>query len=114
MKDFKGTPGPWFVHDTYEDYQEDSGIIVWNGDEQAHKPICNMGEMGDLNYAEELANANLIAAAPQMMNALQEIRSIANSRGSETAKNRMIINEADAALEKAFGFNYGKKGVDNA
>lgn len=69
MKNLKHTPGPWLVHDSYE---EDGKIIVWDGDEQAHKEICDMGEMGDMNYAQELANAKLIAVAPEMYQAMQE------------------------------------------
>ena len=64
----KHTPGPWLVHDSYD---EDQKIIVWDGDEQAHKPICDMGEIGDMNYADELANAKLIAAAPDLLEALK-------------------------------------------
>lgn len=115
MKDFKGTPGPWQVVDTYEEYNEQGPqIIIWNGDEQAHKPICDMGEMGDMNYAEELANANLIAAAPDMAAALQEIILLANSRGPEPAKYGMIIRVADGALDKAFGIKDKVKGADHA
>ena len=70
-KDFKGTSGSWQVVDTYEDYNEDSGVIIWDGDEQASGPICDMGEIGDMNYGEVLANAKLIAAAPDLLRACE-------------------------------------------
>lgn len=73
--DFKGTPGPWQVVDTYDNYEpytpETPQIIIWDGDEQARGPICDMGEIGDMNYAECLANANLIATGPELLLALQ-------------------------------------------
>lgn len=67
----------WQVVDTYDNYEpytpETPQIIIWDGDEQADGPICDMGEIGDMNYAECLANARLIAAAPDMIEALQSI-----------------------------------------
>lgn len=72
--EFKGTQGNWQVIDTYDNYlpytTETPQIIIWDGDEQASGPICDMGEIGDMNYAEALANAKLIAAAPEMLEAL--------------------------------------------
>ena len=58
----------WKVVDTHD---EDSKIIIWDGDEQAHTPICDMGEIGEINYAETLKNAKLIAAAPKLLGALE-------------------------------------------
>lgn len=77
METPKFTKGPWLVHDTYDDYHEYSidnpQIIVWDGDEQASQPICDMGEMGDFNYAECLANAKLISAAPELYETLEDL-----------------------------------------
>lgn len=50
MLGFKGTGGDWQVIDDYENYvpysTDTPQIYIWNGDEQAHSPICDMGETG--------------------------------------------------------------------
>lgn len=93
------TPGPWKVFDSYD---QDHRIILWDGDEQSHKPICNMGEIGDMNYAQDLANAKLIAAAPDMLAAITyAIAALAGSDGVEYGE---LIADADKArkcLQKA-------------
>jgi hypothetical protein len=110
MNKFKGTPGPWQVVDTYEDYNEDSGIIIWDGDEQASGPICDMGEMGDMNYAEALANAHLIAAAPDLLEALvlatANLEALAMERFGDhwlKCNSYELLEKAKAAMNKALG-----------
>ena len=66
---FKGTQGDWQVVDTYD---ENGKIIVWNGDEQAHAPVCDFGEIGDMNYYTVFKDAKLIAAAPTLFGCLEE------------------------------------------
>lgn len=110
MDEFKGTPGPWQVVDTYQEYTDESGIIIWNGDEQASGPVCDMGEMGDMNYGEALANANLIAAAPDLLGALQllihyhmcEQEGMSSGQPSATEW-YAAVDRASAAIGKAFG-----------
>jgi len=72
---FRHVIGEWQVVDDYEKYvpytPEAPQIYIWDGDEQAHKPICDMGDIGDMNYAQELFNATLISKAPRMLNILQ-------------------------------------------
>lgn len=67
-KDFKGTDGNWQVLDEYD---IDNKIKIWNGDEQAHAPIMQTEELGDLNYFEAFQNAKLIAKAPELLNAVR-------------------------------------------
>ena len=70
MKEFKGTPGPWFVKMEACDQTVAldimgcgvcvSSAIPWSSDTEC-----------DIDKA--VANANLIAAAPELLEALQEI-----------------------------------------
>lgn len=73
----KHTKGIWQVVDTYENYEpytpDTPQIIIWDGDEQASGPICDMGEMGDMNYAEALANAHIISAAPEAIEFIADL-----------------------------------------
>ena len=66
MKEFKGTPGPWVVNDIGQH---------WNNKALAHLEIT-FGEDGgcicDTVYQRE--DANLIAAAPELLEALRQLR----------------------------------------
>lgn len=119
MNEFKGTSGPWQVVNTYEDYNEDSGIIIWDGDEQASGPICDMGMIGDMNYGETLANAHLIASAPELLELLGEAKEMICSlklsmlihpdfeEGSEfddmTSGAQEVEDKIEASIAKALG-----------
>ena len=100
MGKFKGTKGNWQVVDTYQEYTDESGIVVWDGDEQAFGPICDMGEMGDMNYAEALANAKLIAAAPNMLEVCERIMHLYKEDGHLLNFNVDIVR---IAISKAVG-----------
>ncbi|MRX40594.1 hypothetical protein GJU43_15000 [Flavobacterium sp. LC2016-23] len=60
----------WQVVDTWDD---DRKIIVWDGDEQAFEAVCEFGPIGEMNYADTLARAKLIAFAPKMYRELVNI-----------------------------------------
>lgn len=86
MSEFKGTPGPWIASDYYCD---STTIIDGSGFSVADAPRCIIREgwsdMGFQHWAasdeahrwisedEQRANANLIAAAPELLEALQEL-----------------------------------------
>lgn len=61
MNEFKGTPGPWEV-------EPNPGKGSWVGDSKGNWSALSCGRSND----EGEANAHLIAAAPDMLEALQE------------------------------------------
>lgn len=83
----KATSGPWVAH---------CGFVATQG----HKAICKMSYTGAVNFAtgpatlEDTANAKLIAAAPDMFQALAAIVELQADHG------RMNLMEC-AALARA-------------
>lgn len=66
MSEVKHTPGPWALDDTGWIARVDNG-----------EPVCliNAGLRNDELPSQELADAHLIAAAPEMLEALKACRS---------------------------------------
>lgn len=60
MKEFKGTPGSWVVDEDYDVTTEDGTVVSW-------------GAEGIFEPDEIIANAHLIAAAPDLLEALQQM-----------------------------------------
>ncbi|HBN6008645.1 TPA: hypothetical protein L3I95_003684 [Enterobacter cloacae] len=130
MKEFKGTPGPWLASHHYSDvvtvidsqglevvtaehcpimqnYDERLGIDHWADDARAFR---------ELPEHEQAANAYLIAAAPDLLEALQTIQAkmsdfikLANEVGINDADGFYLAAAADAevkaraAISKALG-----------
>lgn len=69
MSQFKGTPGPWVTCDTHGAI-ENGGCVqeVASGRERMIAACCHY-----VSRAEVIANARLIAAAPELLEALQEV-----------------------------------------
>jgi len=105
MKKFQGTKGNWQVVDTFDDYHEYSKdnphIIIWDGDEQASAPICDMGELGDFDYAEALSNAKLIAKAPELAKCLEDFIDSCY-RGCSKSELDILRQNAERVLNEAF------------
>ena len=68
---FKGTPGPWKVAQSLDDTS--IGVIPQDGvfAEDGLAPICIVTPVKQMNEFD-LPNATLIAAAPEMLEAMQE------------------------------------------
>lgn len=79
MKEFNGTPGSWVVDGDYDVTTEDGTVVSWSAE-------------GIFEPDEIIANANLIAAAPDLLEALMDI-----SRGC------VDMEKVNAAISKALG-----------
>jgi hypothetical protein len=88
MNKFKGTHGEWFVSGGNEVVSMPSQTKISN-------------DISGNNYEEAKANAKLIAAAPDMADALQSIVTIAKARGLDINKLKTIIEFAELSLKNA-------------
>ena len=89
MSEFKGTLGPWSAGED-EESMATSIITAGSGD-----ILCVVGTFMT-STEEDLANAELIAAAPDLLAALQAVVSVADRATVE-------FNMARAAISKATG-----------
>ena len=91
MTQVKHTPGPWVA----EDYAG-AGSVPWYVVPHDHK-----GTIAALTGLDAEANARLIAAAPDMLEALQALVSANNS--TDGMAMRKAWGKADAAIARATG-----------
>ena len=92
MTDTKHTPGPWRLG--IRQPTSDKFIYGQNGEEIADCDMIN-------NFPENnLANARLIAAAPDLLNAVEHLLLIAMETASE---DNIVIIAAEHAIAKAYG-----------
>lgn len=96
MKEFKGTPGPWFEHregfsTVYIEARIGGGMIQ----EVAACGPCDKGS------EQQSANANLIAAAPELLEALQEtIHEVGHWLSTQKPE---LKEKIESAINKALG-----------
>jgi hypothetical protein len=102
----KHTPGPWIVHDH-------APASVWAGDE--HVATCNWWidpaaiQEGEPDYrvksaTKREANARLIAAAPDMLEAMKNLLDLFDPYGPEAQR---AAKQARAVIAKAEGRSHG-------
>ncbi|MDH0356513.1 hypothetical protein [Morganella sp. GD04133] len=84
--EFKGTPGPWSHADSHGLNETAGGAIHGDG-----KTLCLVLGKGT-GKEKATANAKLMAAAPELLDALIEIRKLV-----------AYHDQADAAINKALG-----------
>ena len=97
-KHTKHTPGPWYVPD-----QRDC-IVEFVNEETGYKiAIANCGESYVLDDAEMCANAALIAAAPELLEALRVLVDHTQEQYPhfESERGQRDIAQALAAIAKA-------------
>lgn len=86
MQEFKGTPGPWHVsNEGCMLIRDDAGLSI----------VAKY--VGYTNDEEELANARLISAAPELLEALQGYMS-AVERMNQAMKDGVNVQGAISAL----------------
>jgi len=97
----KHTPGPWMVDDC------DSGVIVCKDGDIA---VCSIGCIPKKDFSDDIecyeitrANARLIAAAPDLLEALKGLVNIATHPQATKDQIRQIAKEARATIAKAKG-----------
>lgn len=95
MKEFKGTPGPWEVEDNgyFYDINAVRGTV---GD------VCSSASWFDNDEHRgpvAMANAHLIAAAPELLEALEMLVVFT----TPTKRNSAALSKAYSAIAKALG-----------
>jgi hypothetical protein len=99
MSETKFTPGPWFVKRQNPSPTTGEWMIVGS------KPGY-LAEIRNCGSGDVQANANLIAAAPDMYDALKELCRYADDSNDcqyGTLSTRLVKDIAEAALTKARG-----------
>lgn len=92
MTQFKGTPGPWYC----ESNSREIGPLIQDDDDQCFHMIEHVAYVEyQLNEDIQHSNARLIAAAPELLEALQDLQ----------ARACIYVNtsKAKAAINKATG-----------
>lgn len=103
MNEFKGTPGPWSVTGDPDSFSgvcveaEKEGIIHWVIADRIGGHI--LGEEYD-DYSEVEANARLIAAAPELLEALIRLSEAARDMHGYLEG---AVSQAEDAIAKALG-----------
>ena len=95
MNTSKYTPGPWVVNDLYADTEI-------RGPQNSGAMICVMSPWGIAadEPSPQRANARLIAAAPELLEALRECRALLSRSGLSFTS---AAQNADSAIDKATG-----------
>lgn len=94
MNRFKGTPAPWVI---------DESSMTGINHESKHVALVNYSHHGlpnDVYGDVHNANANLIAAAPELLSELIRLRNIVASYKQDSGDN---LDITDAVIAKALG-----------
>lgn len=108
MKEFKGTPAPWVVRTGDQtDFTGEKFNFLYVSPESNIKSLiadCKTVSAWQLDPDEEIANAYLISAAPDLLEAAQHCREVIE-RASFTEENRKraisALSQLNAAISKA-------------
>jgi hypothetical protein len=105
------TNGPWAIHTCNENgpsldsFYLSTTAQTWDGNEE-ERIICRFptgtGQFFDMGR-ENLANARLISAAPDLLSALDSLLNKINAHGLENKHMIATIEKAELAIAKAKG-----------
>ena len=101
MKEFKGTPGPWWL-DQFDNVVHGKPDN-WGRKERVH--VSGVALPGRVTE-EYAANTRLVAAAPDLLAALQSLVKIYDSGSSifyTTETKQRALDKAKVAIDKALG-----------
>jgi hypothetical protein len=112
--EFKGTKGEWKICESFLENSKDNknSVVIFSKDREhssikdyPYAMVCSISPLLSFNKEDE-ANAKLIAAAPELLKALQLVASelfhaIECINGLESAKLSTTIKKADEAINKA-------------
>lgn len=115
MEKFKGTPGPWFVSDNHSEVNEklsDKGYHFISTESGFYSDEHDSGF--EIAGCISIADANLIAAAPDLLEALQDI--VRSSQAFHSAlefdhefDGVALYDNAVKAIARALGKNDGEE-----
>lgn len=95
----KHTRGPWTMHD-----ERAGAFIVTAGDRETGYPICARPSSIGEKESECLANARLIAAAPDLLEALESGRSLLHALATPDDRvTQVAMRQIDNAIAEAKG-----------
>lgn len=97
MSESKHTPGPWIVN-TDKDYENGKPSCIWTSKGPSYGTICAMTK----EYPEKfnLANARLIAAAPDLLKVCIRTKAyLASLPGKYAVESRHLQEKVKAAIE---------------
>lgn len=98
MSDAKHTPGPWLLGATIVDGMSDMEIEIKSDD---HHVIAFAGDW-DVGQQQTEANARLIAAAPELLEAAKDLLPLAEAYSGEVGIVRLAAKRLRAALAAAY------------
>ena len=96
----KFTPGPWFHHGPSGSEHTAGGFIKSSDDRNSSPLICSIYGTGGQPHK---ANANLIAAAPDLLEALEQMIDEYGTAGDGWPRNNKVLRDARTAISKARG-----------
>ena len=97
----KHTPGPWRARNCQTAVLVDT---ICNGDAMLIALVADNDSQGDTDTERKMNNARLIAAAPQMLEALEKIVGIGRQKGDATRQHAVsCFLIAEAAIKAAKG-----------